>query len=77
MDTAIAIRTAVVKDGELSIQAGAGVVYDSNPQSEWDETLNKARAVFRAASLAEAGFDSNSLRQYQASVKKISDQEAL
>ena len=77
VDTAIAIRTAVVKDGELSIQAGAGVVYDSNPQSEWDETLNKARAVFRAASLAEAGFDSNLLRRYQASVKKTSDQEAL
>lgn len=58
MDTAIAIRTAVIKAGELSIQAGAGVVYDSNPQSEWDETLNKARAVFRAAALAASGLDS-------------------
>ncbi len=57
MDTAIAIRTAVIKDGELSIQAGAGVVYDSNPQSEWDETLNKARVVFRAAALATGGLD--------------------
>lgn len=65
VDTAIAIRTAVVKDGELSIQAGAGVVYDSDPRSEWEETLNKARAVFRAARLAEAGFDSESLSGYQ------------
>ncbi len=58
MDTAIAIRTAVIKDGELSIQAGAGVVYDSQAQSEWEETLNKARVVFRAAALACAGLDS-------------------
>lgn len=57
MDTAIAIRTAVIKDGQLTIQAGAGVVYDSVPLSEWDETLNKARAVFRAAELAAAGLD--------------------
>ncbi len=57
MDTAIAIRTAVIKDGELSIQAGAGVVYDSQAQSEWEETLNKARVVFRAAALATAGLD--------------------
>jgi len=58
MDTAIAIRTAVVKEGELTIQAGAGVVYDSQPLSEWEETLNKARVVFRAASLAANGLDS-------------------
>jgi len=57
MDTAIAIRTAVIKDGELTIQAGAGVVYDSVPKNEWDETLNKARVVFRAASLAARGLD--------------------
>jgi len=55
VDTAIAIRTAVVKDGKLTIQAGAGIVYDSDPESEWQETLNKARAVFRAAAMAEAG----------------------
>jgi len=55
MDTAIAIRTAVIKDKQLSIQAGAGIVYDSVPQNEWDETMNKARAIFRAVSLAEAG----------------------
>ncbi|MEM7209890.1 MAG: anthranilate synthase component I [Pseudomonadota bacterium] len=55
MDTAIAIRTAVIKDGMLHIQAGAGLVYDSVPQNEWDETMNKARAVFRAVYLAEKG----------------------
>lgn len=75
VDTAIAIRTAVVKDGELSIQAGAGVVYDSDPLCEWEETLNKARAVFRAAKLAEAGFDSESLSSYQptSAVRKSSN----
>ena len=57
MDTAIAIRTAVIAEGQLHIQAGAGVVYDSVPQSEWDETMNKARAMFRAVELAEAGLD--------------------
>ncbi|MEW6765218.1 MAG: anthranilate synthase component I [Pseudomonadota bacterium] len=57
MDTAIAIRTAVIKDGELHIQAGAGVVYDSIPDLEWKETMNKGRAVFRAVALAEAGLD--------------------
>ncbi len=57
MDTAIAIRTAVVKDKQLHIQAGAGVVYDSVPLSEWDETLNKARAIFRAAAMAARGLD--------------------
>lgn len=55
LDTAIAIRTAVIKDGQLHIQAGAGIVYDSIPRSEWEETLNKARAVFRAVAIAEAG----------------------
>ncbi|MDH4458431.1 MAG: anthranilate synthase component I [Nevskia sp.] len=49
MDVAIAIRTAVIKDGMVHAQAGAGVVADSVPQSEWDETVNKARAVMRAA----------------------------
>lgn len=59
MDTAIAIRTAVIKDGRLHIQAGAGIVADSQPQLEWEETMNKARAIFRAVQLAEAGLDSN------------------
>ena len=57
MDLAIAIRTAVLKDGKLHVQAGAGIVADSNPQSEWEETQNKARAVLRAAELAEQGLD--------------------
>ncbi|MBK8102572.1 MAG: anthranilate synthase component I [Cellvibrionales bacterium] len=55
MDTAIAIRTAVIKDKKLYIQAGAGIVADSVPQSEWDETMNKGRAVFRAAAMVLAG----------------------
>ena len=58
MDTAIAIRTAVIKDRQLSIQAGAGIVYDSVPENEWAETMNKARAIFRAVALAEAGLNS-------------------
>jgi len=49
MDTAIAIRTALVKDGQLIIQAGAGVVADSVPENEWEEVLNKSRAMLRAA----------------------------
>ena len=53
MDTAIAIRTAIIKDGIISVQAGAGIVYDSVPDNEWIETLNKAKAVLRAAALAE------------------------
>ena len=57
MDTAIAIRTAVIKDNVLSIQAGAGIVYDSVPENEWAETMNKARAVFRAVAMAEAGLN--------------------
>jgi len=59
MDTAIAIRTAVIKDGTLHIQAGAGVVADSVPALEWKETMNKGRAIFRAVALAEAGLDSD------------------
>lgn len=55
MDTAIAIRTAVIKDEILHVQAGAGVVADSVPQSEWEETLNKGRAVFRAVAMAQKG----------------------
>jgi anthranilate synthase component 1 len=55
MDTAIAIRTAVIKDNALYIQAGAGIVYDSVPENEWAETMNKGRAIFRAVALAESG----------------------
>ena len=54
MDTAIAIRTAVIKDQILHVQAGAGVVADSKPELEWKETMNKARAVMRAAAMVSA-----------------------
>jgi anthranilate synthase component 1 len=49
MDTCIVLRTAVVKDGRMAVQAGAGIVYDSNPASEQQECVNKAKALFRAA----------------------------
>ena len=54
MDTAIAIRTAVIKDGRLHVQAGAGVVADSVPALEWEETMSKARAMFRAAAMVSS-----------------------
>jgi anthranilate synthase component 1 len=57
MDTAIAIRTAVISNKKLYIQAGAGIVADSIPAYEWNETMNKARAIFRAVSLVAAGLD--------------------
>ncbi len=57
MDTAIAIRTAVIKDGTLHIQAGAGIVADSQPVLEWEETMNKGRAIFRAVQAAEGGLE--------------------
>jgi anthranilate synthase component 1 len=49
MDTCIALRTALVKDGRMYVQAGGGVVYDSDPESEYQESANKARALIRAA----------------------------
>ncbi len=57
MDTAIAIRTAVIKDDTLHIQAGAGIVADSVPENEWEETMNKGRAIFRAVAMAENGLN--------------------
>lgn len=57
LDTAIAIRTAVIKDRHLHIQAGAGIVHDSIPRSEWEETMNKGRAIFRAVAMVEAGLE--------------------
>ena len=51
MDTAIAIRTAVIKDGEVHVQAGAGIVADSVPALEWEETMNKARGMLRAIAM--------------------------
>jgi anthranilate synthase component 1 len=49
MDTCIALRTALIKDGEMIVQAGAGIVADSDPEMEWQECHNKARALMRAA----------------------------
>ena len=57
MDTAIAIRTAVIKDGRLYVEAGAGIVADSVPALEWEETMSKARAIFRAVALAAGGLN--------------------
>jgi anthranilate synthase component 1 len=57
MDVAIALRTAVIKDGMLHVQAGGGVVADSQPEAEWQETQNKAKALLRAAHMAESGLD--------------------
>ena len=54
-DTAIAIRTAVIQDGQLHVQAGGGIVYDSDPAAEWEETMNKGRALFRAVAQAAGG----------------------
>ena len=56
MDVAIAIRTGIVKDGRLYVQASAGIVADSVPELEWQETEAKARALIRAAELVEEGF---------------------
>jgi len=56
MDTAIAIRTAVIKDGTLYIEAGGGIVADSISRLEWKESMNKGRAIFHAAALAESRF---------------------
>lgn len=54
-DLAIAIRTAVIERGMLQIQAGAGIVHDSDPAAEWEETMNKGRALIRAVAEAAAG----------------------
>jgi anthranilate synthase component 1 len=54
-DTAIAIRTAVITKGQLHVQAGAGIVFDSDPEKEWEETMNKSRALFRAVAQAAKG----------------------
>lgn len=59
MDMAIAIRTAVIKGGRLYIEAGGGVVADSVPHQEWQESMDKAQAVFRSAALAISQFDLN------------------
>ena len=55
MDTCIAIRTMVIKEDKAHVQAGGGVVFDSVPENEYQETVNKATALFRAVEIAERG----------------------
>ena len=55
MDLAITIRTVLVSEGQAFVQAGAGVVADSNPAREFEETLNKARALLKAVAVLENG----------------------
>lgn len=57
MDLAIAIRTLVIKEGKIHLQAGAGIVADSDPATEWQETVNKGMAVMRAVEIAEKGLN--------------------
>jgi anthranilate synthase component 1 len=62
MDTAIAIRTAVIKDNKLYVQAGAGVVADSVPALEWKETMNKARAIFKAVDMVNSNSETGAAK---------------
>jgi anthranilate synthase component 1 len=55
MDTCITIRTIVIKDDDLYLQAGAGIVADSDPAFEYDETVNKARGMLKAIEVARQG----------------------
>jgi len=57
MDMCIAIRTLIVKDGKVHLQAGAGIVADSDPAAEYTETVNKAMGVVKAIEMAEQGLD--------------------
>ena len=54
LDTALSIRTAIIKDNSIHVQAGAGIVYDSVPETEWEETMNKAMALLKASERANA-----------------------
>ena len=65
MDMAIAIRTALIKDNQVYIQAGGGLVADSVPKTEWEETMNKGRAVFKAVAMVNAGLHNNLLSEDQ------------
>ena len=58
MDMCITIRTAFIRDGVLNIQAGGGVVADSDPEYEYQETLSKARGLMRAVQMASSGLES-------------------
>ena len=55
MDTCIALRTIVIQGDKAYVQAGAGIVADSVPENEWNETLNKAKGMLQAIELAEKG----------------------
>ena len=57
MDLAITIRTLLLKGRHLTVQAGAGIVYDSVPEKEYEETINKASAIFQSIRLAAKGFE--------------------
>ena len=57
MDTCITIRTLIIKDGKVYVQAGAGIVADSDPEREYMETVNKAKGMMKAVDMAEAGLD--------------------
>ncbi len=57
MDTCIAIRTAILKDKKVYVQSGGGIVADSVPETEYMETVNKARAVINAIEMSERGID--------------------
>jgi anthranilate synthase component 1 len=57
MNTCITIRTIIIKDGKVSVQAGAGIVADSVPENEYQETLNKARGMLKALEMAEDGLE--------------------
>ncbi len=72
MDVAIAIRTAIIKHNVLHLQCGAGIVYDSKPELEWMETMNKGRAVFKAVEMAESGLDcSKTLNKHNKGQPKV------
>ena len=74
LDTCIALRTSLVKDGKLYAQAGAGIVADSKPESEYEETVNKAKALITAAeeALKRAAPKSQAQPQKRPAAKKIS-----
>jgi anthranilate synthase component 1 len=55
LDTCIALRTLVIKDGRAFVQAGGGIVADSQPEREWEESMNKAQALIRAVKFAHQG----------------------
>ncbi|UCZ54782.1 chorismate-binding protein [Bacillus shivajii] len=71
IDSCIAIRTMILKDGVVSIQAGAGIVHDSNPEAEYEETKNKAKALLYAVKLAEKRFEQGEADENGKCVKEL------